>query len=77
MEVADHQDVEAEAIREHIAGPSPEDSRHDDDGQAPAGVAPDEHEERCVEDADEDAEDEGGADAHEPAPTATGPVTSG
>ena len=45
----------------------------DDDRQAPAGAAPDEHEERGVEDPDEDGQDERRAEAHRPTPHATRP----
>ena len=77
MEVADGQEIPAKPIGEGVARPRPEDRRHDDDRQPPAGVATDEHVQRRVEDADEDREDERGIEAHAPPPCDADPAPTG
>ena len=63
--------VEGRGGRRARRRPTPQDRREDDDRQPAAGAAPDEHEERGVEDAGEDGEDERRVEAHTPEPTSS------
>src|SRR5205085_4641280 len=64
VEIADREQVHAEASAERVAGPGTEDRREHRERETAAGIAPDRHVERRMEDPQEEREDRGRRDGH-------------